>query len=158
MHAVSAICLWATVLVYNKDDAASDQRTSDQGQLGGLQKKKKTAPPEISMQDIIAYLVFHRDVTNEEFRRLADQLKPCGVPGFVYGRREHMRQLEEKGVQGTWDQARVLAWSKCTYGSQGQALSNSTGMSLFRTLLCRSMLFACTCQMSCSALNEVRYM
>ena len=31
---------------------------------------------------------------------MADQLKPWGAPDFVYGRREHMRQLEEKGAQG----------------------------------------------------------
>ena len=49
---------------------------------------------------MILYLVFHRDVTNEEFRRLSDQLQPWGVPCFVYGRREHMRLLEERGVQG----------------------------------------------------------
>ena len=49
---------------------------------------------------MIPYLMFHRDVSNEEFQRLADQLKPWGVPCFVYGRREHMRQLEERGVQG----------------------------------------------------------
>ena len=49
---------------------------------------------------MIPYLLFHQDVTNELFRRLAEQLKPWGVPCFVYGRREYMRHLEEKGVQG----------------------------------------------------------
>ena len=49
---------------------------------------------------MIPYLVFHCYVTNELFRHLADQLKPWGVPCFVYGRREHMRHLEERGVQG----------------------------------------------------------
>ena len=49
---------------------------------------------------MVSYIVFHRDVTNEELQRLADQLKPWGVPCFVYGRRKHMRHLEERGVQG----------------------------------------------------------
>ena len=83
-----------------QDDAVGDQGISDQGEPGGLQKKKKAAPPEIPLQGMIPHLVFHRDVTNEEFRRLADQLKPWGVPRFVYGRRKHMRHLEERGVQG----------------------------------------------------------
>ena len=51
-----------------QDDAAGDQGTSDQGEPGGLKKKKKAAPPETPMQDMIPYLVFHRDVTNEVFR------------------------------------------------------------------------------------------
>ena len=83
-----------------QDDTAGGQGTSDQGEPGGFQKKKKAAPPEIPIQDIIPYLVFHRDGTNEEFRHLADQLKPWGVSCFVYGRREHMRHLEDRGVQG----------------------------------------------------------
>ena len=83
-----------------QDDAAGDQGTSDQGEPMGLQKKKKAAPPKIPIQNMIPYLVFHRDVTNEEFRLLSEQLKPWGVPCFVYGRREHMRHLEERGVQG----------------------------------------------------------
>ena len=82
-----------------RDDAAGHQSTSDRGEPGCLQQKKKAAPPEIPIRDMIPYLVFHRDVGNEEFRHLADQLKPWGVPCFVYGRREHMRHLEERGVQ-----------------------------------------------------------
>ena len=81
-----------------QENTAGGQGISDQGEPGGLQQKKKAAPPEIRIQDMIPYLLFHRDVTNEEFRRLADQLKPWGVPYFVYGRREHMRHLEERGV------------------------------------------------------------
>ena len=83
-----------------RDDAAGNQGASDQGEPGGLQHKKKAAPPEIPIHDMIPYLVFHRDVSNEEFRHLADRLKPWRVPCFVHGRREHMRHLEERGVQG----------------------------------------------------------
>ena len=81
-----------------RDDAAGKQGALDRGEPGGLQQKKKAAQPEIPIQDMIPYLVFHRDVSNEEFRHLADQ--PWGVPCFVYGRREHMRHMEERGVQG----------------------------------------------------------
>ena len=83
-----------------RDDAAGNQGASDQGEPGGLQQKKKAAPTEIPIHDTIPYLVFHRDVSNEEVRHLADQLKPWGVPSFVCGCREHMRHLEERGVQG----------------------------------------------------------
>ena len=69
-----------------QDDAAGSTATSDQGEPGGLQKKQKAAPPEIPIQDMIPYLVFHRDVTNEDFQRLVEHLKPWGVPCFVYGR------------------------------------------------------------------------
>ena len=83
-----------------QEDTAGGQGTSDQGEPGGLPQKKKAVPPEIPIQDMVPHLVFHRDVTNEEFRRLADQVQPWGVPCFVYGRREHIRHLEERGVQG----------------------------------------------------------
>ena len=83
-----------------QEDTTGGQGTSDQGEPGGLPQKKKAAPSEIQIHDMTPYLVFHRGVTNEEFRRLADQLKPWGVPCFVYGCREHMRHLEERGVQG----------------------------------------------------------
>ena len=59
-----------------RDDTACNQGESDRGEPGGLQQKKKTTPPEIPIQDMIPYLVFHRDGSNEEFRHLADQLKP----------------------------------------------------------------------------------
>ena len=70
-----------------QEEAVGGQGTSDQGEPGGLQKKKKAAPPEIPIQDMIPHLLSHRDVTNEQFWWLADQLKPWGVSCFVYGRR-----------------------------------------------------------------------
>ena len=54
-----------------QEDTAGDQGTSEQGEPGGLQQKKKAASPEIPIQEMIPYLVCHRDVSNEEFRRLA---------------------------------------------------------------------------------------
>ena len=58
-----------------RDESAGNQGASDRGELGSLQQKKKAAPPKIPIHDMIPYLVFHRDVSNEEFRHLADQLK-----------------------------------------------------------------------------------
>ena len=40
----------------------------------------------------------------------------------------------------------VLAWSECSCGSQVHGLTSNTGMSLFHPLICRSMLFECTCR------------
>ena len=49
-----------------------------------FRREKKGALLEIPIQDMVPYLVFHRDVTNQEFLRLADLLKPWGVPCFVW--------------------------------------------------------------------------
>ena len=46
------------------------------------------------------YLSFHRDVTDEHFKRLAGQLKPLGVLVFVYHWCEHMRHLETWSHKG----------------------------------------------------------
>ena len=78
-----------------QDDAAGTKGTSDQGEPWGLQTKKKAAPHEIRIQDMIPYFII-----SEEFRGLVEQLKPSGVPCFVHGRRDHIRHLEERGVQG----------------------------------------------------------
>ena len=45
---------------------------------------------------MIPYLAFHRDVTDEYFKQLVGQLKPWGVPVFVYHRRDNMRHLETR--------------------------------------------------------------
>ena len=36
------------------------------------------------MRDMIPYLAFYRDVTDEYFKQLVGQLKFWGVPVFVY--------------------------------------------------------------------------
>ena len=46
---------------------------------------------------MIPYLVFYRDVTDEQFQRLVSQLKPWGVPVLVYHRRDTMRHKETRG-------------------------------------------------------------
>ena len=49
---------------------------------------------------MIPYLVFYRDVTDEQFLQLVNQLKPWGVPVLVYHRRNNMRHLETRGQKG----------------------------------------------------------
>ena len=41
-------------------------------------------------------LMFHRDVTDDEFQQLVGQLKSWGVAVFVYHRRDNMRHLNLK--------------------------------------------------------------
>ena len=88
------------------DNAASSKGTSGQGEPG-----KKAVPPEIPIQVMITYLVCHRDVTNEEFQRLLEQLKPwgclasCMVAEIICAT---WRRGEFK--DSTWDQDRNLAW------------------------------------------------
>ena len=49
---------------------------------------------------MIPYLVFYRDVTDEQFQQLVSQLKHWGVPVLVYHRRENMRHLDTRGQNG----------------------------------------------------------
>ena len=137
-HEQEEMNLAAVANAAGQEEAVGGQGISDQGEPGGLQKKKKAAPPEIPIQDMTPYLLFHRDVTNEEVRWLADQLKPWGCPAS-YMDIENICATWGRGEckVSTWDQAKVLEKSECSCGSQGQGLSNSTGMCLFRPLLCR---------------------
>ena len=52
------------------------------------------------MRDMIPYLAFHCDVTDEYFKRVVGQLKPWGVPVFVYHRRDNMCHLETRSQKG----------------------------------------------------------
>ena len=52
------------------------------------------------MREMIPHLAFHRDGTDEYFKQLAGQLKPWGVPVFVYHRRDNMRHLETRSQKG----------------------------------------------------------
>ena len=56
--------------------------------------------PEVPVMDRIAYLAFHRDVNNEYFKQLVGQLKPWGVPVFVYHRHDKMRHLVTRRQKG----------------------------------------------------------
>ena len=55
--------------------------------------KAAAEPVEAPVRDMIPYLVFFRDVTDERFQQLVSQLKPGGVPVLVYHRRDNMRHL-----------------------------------------------------------------
>ena len=45
-------------------------------------------------------MAFCRDVTDEYFKQLVGQLKPWGVPVFVYHRRDNMDHLETQSQKG----------------------------------------------------------
>ena len=51
---------------------------------------------------MVPYLVFYRDVTDEQFQQLVSQLKPWGVPVLVYHRRANMRHLDTRGQKGSY--------------------------------------------------------
>lgn len=55
---------------------------------------------EIPLRDMIPYLVFHCDATNEEYLRLIHQFKPWGLPCFAYPRHDHLRHLNTRGEKG----------------------------------------------------------
>ena len=59
--------------------------------------KAAAEPVKIPFRDMIPYLVFYRDVTDEQFQLLFSQLKPWGVPIPVYHRRANMRHLDARG-------------------------------------------------------------
>ena len=52
------------------------------------------------MRDMIPYLAFHRDTSDEYFKQLVGLLKPWGVPVFVYHRRDNMCHLETRSQKG----------------------------------------------------------
>ena len=64
------------------------------GNVPGLQQL------EVPVRDMIPYLKFHRDISDEYFKQLVGQLKPRGVPVFVYHRRANMRHLETRSQKG----------------------------------------------------------
>ena len=52
------------------------------------------------MRDMILYLAFHRDTSDEYFKQLVGQLRRRGVPVFVYHRRDNMRHLDTRSQKG----------------------------------------------------------
>ena len=61
--------------------------------------KKERAELVVPVRDMIPLLAQHRQMTDEEFRRHADQVQPFGVEGWAYGRRKDLRHLEARGVK-----------------------------------------------------------
>ena len=61
-----------------------EEKPSEEGYLspGETGEAKATAEPvELPVRDMIAYLVFYRDVTDEQFQQLVSQLKPWWCTG-----------------------------------------------------------------------------
>ena len=73
---------------------------STSGKHGDAVAQAAADSPKVLVRDMIPYLAFHRDVTDEYFKQLVGQLKPWGVPVFVYHRRDNMRHLETRSQKG----------------------------------------------------------
>ena len=73
---------------------------STPGKQGDAAAQAAADLPEVPVRDMIPYLAFHCDVTDEYFKRVVGQLKPWGVPVFVYHRRGNMRHLETRSQKG----------------------------------------------------------
>ena len=69
---------------------------------------------------MIPYLVFYRDVTNEQFQQLVSQLKPWGVPVLVHYRRDNMRHLETRGQKGFYMGPGSGPSMECSWGRVGR--------------------------------------
>ena len=73
---------------------------STPGEQGDAAAQAAAGPLEVPVMDMIPYLAFHRDVTDEYFKQLVGQLKPWGVPLFVYHQRDNMRHTETRSQKG----------------------------------------------------------
>ena len=80
----------------NQEEAAGGEGKSAPREQGEA-KAKAAAESPIPDRDMIPYLVFYRDVTEEQFQQLVSLLKPWGVPVLVYHRRDNMHQPETRG-------------------------------------------------------------
>ena len=69
---------------------------STPGEQGDAAAQAAAESLEVPVRDMILYLAFHRDTSDEYFKQLVGQLKPWGVPVFVYHRRDNMRHLETR--------------------------------------------------------------
>ena len=100
---------------------------------GGREAEPAQQPSdEILVWDMIAYLVFHRDVTNKEFHRFIHQLTTWGVPSFPYRRPDHLRHMETRGQKWCYvESGPGPAWTGLTYGRGLQERSTKSGMLLF---------------------------
>ena len=73
---------------------------STPGEQGDAAAQAAAELLEVPFRDMIPYLAFHRDTSDEYFKQLVGQLKPWGVPVFVYHRRDNMRHLQTRSQKG----------------------------------------------------------
>ena len=73
---------------------------STPGEQGDAAAQAAAESLEVPVRDMIPYLVFHRGTSDEYFKQLVGQLKPWGVPLFVYHRRDNMRHLDTRSQKG----------------------------------------------------------
>ena len=81
-----------------KEEKSSGEGNSAPGETG--EAAAAAEPVEPPVRNMIPYLVFYRDVTDEQFQQLVGQLKPWGVPVLVYHRRDNMCHMEMRGHKG----------------------------------------------------------
>ena len=73
---------------------------STPGEQGDAAAQAAAESLEVPVRDMIPYLAFHRSTSDEYFKQLVGQLKPWGVPVFVYHRRDNMRHLNTRSQKG----------------------------------------------------------
>ena len=73
---------------------------STPGEQGDAEAQAAAESLEVPVRDMIPYLAFHRGTSDEYFKQLVGQLKPWGVPVFVYHRRDNMRHLDTRSQKG----------------------------------------------------------
>ena len=73
---------------------------STPGEQGDAAAQAAAESLEVPVRDMIPYLAFHRNTSDEYFKQLVGNLKPWGVPVFVYHRRDNMRHLETRSQKG----------------------------------------------------------
>ena len=70
-----------------KQQKQKEEKSSGEGNSAPVETgeaKAAAEPVEAQVRDMIPYLAFYRDVTDEQFQQLVSQLKPWGVPVLVY--------------------------------------------------------------------------
>ena len=83
-----------------KEKQKEEEKPSGEGNSAPGNTGEATAagePVELPLRDMIPYLVFYRDVTDEQFQQMVSQRKPWGVPVLAFHRRDNMRHLETRG-------------------------------------------------------------
>ena len=100
----SSALLWELKKEKKEQLEKQTKKDGEEGSTPGEQGDAAAQPAadslEVPVRDMIPYLAFHRDVTDEYFKQLVGQLKPWGVPVFVYHRRDNMRHLETRSQKG----------------------------------------------------------
>ena len=137
-----------------KEEKSSGERNSSPGETG--EETAPAEPVEPPVRNMIPYLVFYCDVTDEQFQHLISQLKPWGVPVLVYHRRDNMRHLETRGQKGFYvGPGSGLSMYKVFLGKGGSRAVKQFTMFSYHQHMHNSMTCAHTCAISMSHLSSM---